>query len=54
MDKLHRVADLLRRMRALEQKLDRIDDRVSVLEERTIDHDLRLEDIEKQDDETNH
>lgn len=43
---------LLARLHAVEVQMINLADRVSVLEERTIDHESRLEDIEEQDDES--
>lgn len=43
---------LLARLHAVEVQMVDLYDRVSVLEERTIDHESRLEDIEEQDDES--
>lgn len=43
---------LLARLHAVDVQMINLADRVSVFEERTIDHESRLEDIEEQDDES--
>lgn len=46
-DRLPGFELLIHRLNALSLSLAMLEERVSVLEERTIDHDLRIEDLEE-------